>query len=90
MNRARSRTRAVAIIVAALFAAAPAGAAQADICGAFGPGYIGPGPCYPPGNTNTDDTPPSVSTWPPGADYGGGGDGGNGSGGPIVTPAATP
>ncbi|HUO38952.1 MAG TPA: hypothetical protein VMU34_14470 [Mycobacterium sp.] len=85
-----TKTRAAALIAAALVAAAPAGVAQADICGGVGPGIIGAGPCYPPDNNNNDvPQQSSVSSWPPGADYGSGDAGGNASSAPIV-PAANP
>lgn len=82
--------RSAAVMAAALFAVVPAGVAQADFCGGFGPGIVGPGNCYPPyNNNNGGDTSEGTGTWPPGADFSTGGDG-NASGPPIVTPAATP
>lgn len=88
------RINVVAGIVATLVAVAPAAAAQADVCGGFGPGIFGvygPGNCYTPPNYDNPSPAPSVSTWPPGANFGsgGGGNGGNGDAPPIV-PAGGP
>lgn len=85
------RAGAVAVLGAALVAFAPP-AGQADPCNAFAPGIVGPG-CPPDINTgdnNSDSSQSGSNSWPPGADFGVGGGGGNGSAPPIVTPAGTP
>ncbi len=63
------RAEAVAAVVAALFAVGPAGVASADLCGGFGPGYMG-GNCGPYNNGSSQS---DNSSWPPGINSGSGG-----------------
>ena len=91
MRRARVPAVALATVVAALFAVAPVGVASADICGGFGPGFIGPGNCWPSdNNTGGDSSQSGTSSWPPGMTYGSGNSGGSTPSTPIVPVASGP
>jgi hypothetical protein len=88
VRRIKTGAQTVAIALAAALAAvlvlAPAGVANADICGGFGPGIPGPGLCGPPNNDGASDASQTDTSWPPGMDYFSGGGGGNTPATPIV------
>lgn len=92
VSRARLAAHAVAIVVAAALTMVSVGVANADVCGGFGPGIVGPANCGPTNDTNTggDGSQSDDATWPPGLDYGSDGGGGGTPASPIVPVASAP